>query len=256
MTTDLLERFHVLLPVFKDNAGRYQPPKDVIDLEPSPTRVANSAMAPQSPQWGPNPNGQRLIERMNMVSMRQQPQQPKPQRQQRANSSHSSAAISIIATPNVAPDNNPLWGENRGFAHQYVGSSSASDRSEPESQEDAFPALSTATKTPTVAPPTKGMSRRVMRINSQKASTPSPTAANGTLLEMAKEYNLHNMKTALQDGLEGVRGFAGEIKLGAKLGKVLWRNLSGDVQKKIWEFRDIKDIVMKEHGVRPVFSDM
>lgn len=58
------------------------------------------------------------------------------------------------------------------------------------------------------------------------------------------------------DSLEGVRGFKGDIKLGAKLGKVLWSNLTTETQKKIWDFHDIKDIVMKECGVAPLFNNM
>lgn len=58
------------------------------------------------------------------------------------------------------------------------------------------------------------------------------------------------------DSLEGVRGFKGDIKFGAKLGKVLWGNITADTQKKIWDFHDIRDIVMKERGVVPLFNGM
>lgn len=32
--------------------------------------------------------------------------------------------------------------------------------------------------------------------------------------------------------------------------------MTQDVQTRIWELLDIKDIVMKEHGIKPVFNDM
>lgn len=54
--------------------------------------------------------------------------------------------------------------------------------------------------------------------------------------------------------LEGVRGFKGDIKFGAKLGKVLWGNMTAETQKKIWDFHDIRDIVVKERGVVPLFN--
>lgn len=44
--------------------------------------------------------------------------------------------------------------------------------------------------------------------------------------------------------------------LSNRLGKVLWTNLTSEIQRKTWEFREIKDIVVKEHGVRPLFNDV
>ncbi|KAI8146208.1 hypothetical protein BJV82DRAFT_600905 [Fennellomyces sp. T-0311] len=98
--------------------------------------------------------------------------------------------------------------------------------------------------------------RRVMRLTSQKSSRGSPSPPKSMLM-MAREYNMHNMKEALSEGLEAARQFRGEVTLTAKLGKVLWRNLPTSTEKtKVWGFMDIKDICMKEHKVKPEFNNV
>jgi gentisate 1,2-dioxygenase len=122
--------------------------------------------------------------------------------------------------------------------------------------EDDFPSLpTTQAKKPSVKAPGKGMQRRVMRISSQKAPPPSPSGPSN-VQSLCRDYNLHNVKLALTEGLEHVRGLRGDIRLGAKLGKVLWNNVSPEVQKKMWKFQDIKDLAMRENKVMPVFNNV
>lgn len=56
--------------------------------------------------------------------------------------------------------------------------------------------------------------------------------------------------------LSGVRGFKGDIKLSAKLGKILWSNVTPEIQKQIWNFQDLKDILVKERGLQPNFNNL
>ncbi|KAI8376071.1 uncharacterized protein BYT42DRAFT_373527 [Radiomyces spectabilis] len=275
---------YVLLPVFKDASGQYQKPKDMIDLSPP---AMPKAPIPAAPQWVPHQHfqeqqayNQRMLNETMSAAQTTPKKQPRPKPpQQRGSGSMRPSAPSTpsgqtsplpewapVDYQNIAPDSTPLWGEHRTFMTERSttprpssGNSYASHAAPPvaspvaKPQED-FPALPSAPKKPSMASQMQGLQRRVMRLNLQKAGRPKPPTKS--LLEMAKEYNLHNMKTALEDGLNGVRGFRGEIKLGAKLGKVMWDNLSADVRKKIWQFQEIKDVVVKELGVRPVFNNM
>ncbi|CAO3585078.1 unnamed protein product [Absidia cylindrospora] len=109
---------------------------------------------------------------------------------------------------------------------------------------DDFPTLPTkSAKTPSVQAASKGMQRRVMRINSQKAPFPTANPSSTTIHEQCRNYNFYNAKLALTEGLENLRGIRGEIKFGAKMGKILW-------------FQDIKDLAMKENKVVPVFNNV
>lgn len=67
---------------------------------------------------------------------------------------------------------------------------------------------------------------------------------------------MNNTTNSLCNRLNGIRGFKGKIKLSAKLGKVLWTNLTPEIQKQMWGLRDTKDIVMAQRGVEPRFSEM
>jgi hypothetical protein len=40
------------------------------------------------------------------------------------------------------------------------------------------------------------------------------------------------------------------------VGKVLWTNVKPEINGKIWEFSDINDIVVRELGVCPRFTNM
>ncbi|OBZ90180.1 hypothetical protein A0J61_01768 [Choanephora cucurbitarum] len=92
--------------------------------------------------------------------------------------------------------------------------------------------------------------RRVMRIVPQKSSSVMNQQTE-SMLHRVKRYNYYMIKNALEEGLEAVRGFRGEIRLSAKLGKVMWSNINGDISHKVWNLQDINDIVVKELGAKP-----
>ncbi|KAI8886986.1 hypothetical protein K501DRAFT_52311 [Backusella circina FSU 941] len=99
--------------------------------------------------------------------------------------------------------------------------------------------------------------RRVMRIVNLKSA--HVVAAASTMprnpWEVKEEYNFDHIKMALEEGLGAVRGFKGEVKLCAKLGKILWGRVDATVHKRIWDYTEIKDIVVRELGAVPHFSE-
>ncbi|KAF7729867.1 hypothetical protein EC973_003601 [Apophysomyces ossiformis] len=280
---NLIRPLYVLLPVFKDAKGVYAKPKDLVDAQVPCVMPVTMMPAPQwvSHQQRQAAENQRALNKaMQNVSIRQQQQQASPQKAQ-----PSSVMVTTPHPSGPQRDNEmPLWGENRGFVNNFALPSGNFSPAPPTSPlptqqahlpEDDFPSLSAAPPRPTIAPVPPQKGRRVLRLTPQKANSAarSPsTPSSQSLLQMygwsalasinvpfsirAREYNLGNIKSALTDGLEGVRGYRGEIRLGAKFGKVLWCDLPSDVQKRIWEFSDIKDIVMKEHGAKPKFNDV
>ncbi|KAI7899635.1 uncharacterized protein BX663DRAFT_459977 [Cokeromyces recurvatus] len=234
---------HVILPVFKGKDNQYQKPRELISA-PSQT------ISPQKWKQHQQPIAQKelsLDERMKLASL------------EFGRGGRNSPNV------NIAPDQKPLWGENKSYVirpsvqaappnpQSFVSTSTSSYASPSPSKSDLvedFPAL------PVHAPaPKKAPTRRVMRLKSQKSASVAkmPSKSN---MEIMKEYNLHNIKTALEEGLTTVRGFKGDIKISAKLGKVLWSNVTPEIQKRIWNFPDLKDNLMQERGIQPNFNDV
>ncbi|KAI8078021.1 uncharacterized protein B0P05DRAFT_471183 [Gilbertella persicaria] len=243
---DLLEPpsapLHVIIPSFKNNAGSFQKPFELIDAVPK-------TIAPLQQQW---------VQRQAPVRSSSQQKLSIDERMRLASLEHKKASF---GNPNygMAPDQRPLWGENKTFVVNPSAQSIAKQQQQqqvsaaPAEPVDDFPALPTA---PRVAMPKKGSARRVMRLTSQKASPATAKQSPHNHLKAVKEYNLFNIKSALEDGLTGVRGFKGDIKLSAKLGKVFWNKVTPEIQKQIWNFQDLKDILVKEHGISPKFNNV
>lgn len=232
---------YVMLPVFKDKNGKDRKPKD----------LSTAAPQNQTPQWmSQKKPGQELSleERMRLATLE-----------------HKKKGFGNVSA-GLAPDQTPLWGENKNYVVRPSASAAKPATPTPmpapvvqKRPEEDFPSLgsSSAPARPTIKQPTKN-TRRVLRIGSQKASRassspPSPAMSN---LDIVREYNLANIKTALTDGLNSVRGFKGTVKFNAKLGKVLWTNLTPEIQKKIWDFHEVKDILVEGHKLLPRFNNV
>lgn len=216
------------MPVFLDkNTNEFtNPPKDLImtNSEQQTNKQANSL----------------LDRRMQLVqdSMKQNNVKQEIQYQ---NSSRNSSEAGSNDSDRFQP---PLWGSDRNFTTvyntgelEYITSerlSRAFTPPPPPSQSSTsnmpmlkdFPLLQTdfhlTPKKSTAYKPTLSINptpqqRRVLRIVPQKAariiSSPSPSISQ---LNRVKDYNYNNIKSTLSKGLEGVRGFKGEIKLYAK----------------------------------------
>ncbi|GAA5800274.1 hypothetical protein HPULCUR_005700 [Helicostylum pulchrum] len=236
---------YVMLPVFKDKNGQEQKPKDLLTAPPQN----------QPPQWMSQKKPEQdlsLEDRMRLATLE-----------------HKKKGLGNV-NAGLAPDQTPLWGENKNYvvrpsASAVVTPVTPTPRPAPVVQkrpEENFPSLGSSSAPPprpTIKKPTKN-TRRVLRVVSQKSPKASPSPAPPppamSNLDIVREYNLGNIKTALTDGLNSIRGFKGTVKLNAKLGKVLWTNLSPDIQKKVWDFYDVKDILMEGHKVLPRFNNV
>ncbi|KAL9556054.1 hypothetical protein PS6_002548 [Mucor atramentarius] len=248
---DILERpsapLYVILPAFKDRTGKYAKPVDLLD----------SAQQNPTQQWVQRQREQQQMQQESAMSL--------DERMRMATLEHKKRGFGNT-NAGMAPDLTPLWGENKNYVVRSSAQPSARPpvsrpnngapepppRREPEND---FPSL------PSAAPrvmPKKTNTRRVMRLTNQKASAAvSPGIPRSpSNMENLRVYNFHNIKTALEEGLNGVRGFKGDVKLSAKIGKVLWNQITPDVQKQIWTYTDLNDRLMKNSGVKPVFNNI
>ncbi|OBZ82371.1 hypothetical protein A0J61_09580 [Choanephora cucurbitarum] len=250
---------HVIIPSFKNNAGAFQKPAELIDAprQPSVAMMQQRQQQQQQQQWAQRQQEQ--AKRQQQLSLEEQ--------MRLASFQHKPVSF---GNPDIgmAPDQSPLWGENKSFvvrpSEQSVLKQQQQQQQKFQQQQqhspapatpvDDFPALPTA---PRVTTQKKGPARRVMRLTNQKAS-PAAASRQSSIshLQAVKEYNLFNIKSALEDGLNGVRGFKGDIKLSAKMGKIFWTKITPEIQKQIWNFQDLKDILVKEHGIQPHFNDL
>ncbi|KAL9548785.1 hypothetical protein MBANPS3_005528 [Mucor bainieri] len=239
---DLLERpsspLYVILPAFKDRTNKYAKPVDLLDTaQQSPTQ-----------QW---------VQRQQHQQMHHEASLSLDERMRMATLEHKRGYGNVNA--GMAPDLVPLWGENKN----YVMRSSAQPPAQSPGSRNGAPALNEPKddfpSLPSAAPrvvPKKTNTRRVMRLTSQKASAAVSSGIPRSVsnMENLRVYNFHNIKTALEEGLNGVRGFKGDVKLSAKIGKVLWSQITPDVQKQIWTYTDLNDRLMANAGVKPVFN--
>jgi ribosomal protein L12E/L44/L45/RPP1/RPP2 len=236
--------YFVMLPVTKDRNGNYRKPKDLLAAPPAQHQVQPSPQLVIQQQLS-------LDERMRQATLEHK----------RNDFGNQSAGM--------APDLTTLWGENKLFRvnSSASGPSSSSKSSTPSNGRmmqpqqprqqpvNDFPSLPSGSSPKPSIKKQQPNTRRVLRVTNQKASAAVATPQKSNL-DIVREYNLHNIKTALEDGLSGVRGFKGKVKLSARLGKVLWTKVNTNLQKQIWEFQDIKDIAMGHRGIEPVFNDM
>lgn len=153
---------HVILPAFKNSSGNYQKPREIIDVPQHQQQWVQRQQ--QELQLQQQQQRMNLEERMRMASLE-----------------HKNA----YNNPNsgLAPDQIPLWGENKTFisrpsvqpARSQTPSSSGTSPIKKEPVDD-FPSLPSA---PRVSNTKKAPARRVMRLTNQKsaavASSPSKT---------------------------------------------------------------------------------
>ncbi|KAI8068342.1 hypothetical protein BC940DRAFT_326170 [Gongronella butleri] len=266
--------FYVLLPVFQDPSGKFLPPADL--LPPAQHQQQ------QQHQQQRRLSQQQPYKQQAMASSRAgpstRPAPPQLYQQQQQNQRHPQgygaappaspshgrqSAMSTTSTDTTLYDTDsndasvPTWGGNRIQApssnHAY---SPAAERWEttasPNLSTSDFPGLPGKPTKPTVHQG-KPQQRRVIRITPQKSSN---GASNTSVSEQCRQYNYHNAKQVLTEALETARCIKGDIRFGAKYGKVLWSNIPQDSLKRIWQKEDIKDLAMKEMGITPVFSNV
>ncbi|KAG9300263.1 hypothetical protein G9A89_011336 [Geosiphon pyriformis] len=74
--------------------------------------------------------------------------------------------------------------------------------------------------------------------------------------KLVRNYNFEQMKNVFTEGLEHARAHKGEIKFYGHLGKVLFIQVPPHVTTKYWEFTDLKDVLMGQLGISPMFTDV
>ncbi|KAG1053442.1 hypothetical protein G6F43_004474 [Rhizopus delemar] len=229
--------YYVLLSALKDDKGDYQRPKYLLDVS-APPMFAGTSCAQAAKKHSPQQRLEMsLEERMKRVNLKTD----------FSNTQHD-----------IAPDQQSLWGENKNDVHMSrmqttptCNPATSSATPPPKSSQDDFPALPS---TPRKALLSKGPQRRVVRELPERSGHATPKTKSHS--EMLRQYNYHCMRTNLAEGLESVRGFKGNIKLSASLGKILWTDIKPEMQKKIWRYQQVNEILMKEQGIRPVFNGL
>lgn len=165
---------YVIIPSIKNNQGVFQKPRELLDAPPQ------GHMPPQQQQW---------VQRQQLQQQQQREQEMSlDERMRLASLEFSGKKAYGNVSAGLAPDQRPLWGENKTFvtnaSAQVVraGSSSRAPMPPPavvnqEPKED-FPALGATT--PKVVPK-KSPARRVMRITNQKSSSGSSSPDNSII---------------------------------------------------------------------------
>ncbi|KAI9491692.1 hypothetical protein BDB00DRAFT_476456 [Zychaea mexicana] len=267
---------YILIPSFKDpKSGRFMRPRSLQDS----SQILNSPGKQQKPSENSPSIYDQLDERFGRVQMSSPVMSP----------STSWSSGQLTGRTNAPQGQNVLWGEQK----YTVSPSNSSGRGRGRGRGGNSPATTPAERPRWGAPPpgsvtnedfpslgggspgrgggqsqqqrgrgwntnnTNGRGRRVMRLTPQKSSRGGSPSPPKSMLAMAKEYNMHNIREGLTEGLETARQFRGEVTLVAKLGKVLWRDIPDSFEKsKIWPYTEIKDVCMKEHKIRPCFNNV
>ncbi|CAG8708231.1 12456_t:CDS:2, partial [Dentiscutata heterogama] len=73
--------------------------------------------------------------------------------------------------------------------------------------------------------------------------------------KMLRDYNLTQISRVLSEGLEYVRSQREEIRLFGSLGKVLFTKVPPNVSNKLWDFLELKDVIVGEHGICPLYRN-
>ncbi|CAG8445075.1 7771_t:CDS:10 [Dentiscutata erythropus] len=84
--------------------------------------------------------------------------------------------------------------------------------------------------------------------NNSNASSVNGNGVPSTPGKMLRDYNLSQISRVLSEGLEYVRSQREEIRLFGSLGKVLFTKVPPNVSNKLWDFLELKDVIVGEHG--------
>lgn len=260
-------RLFILLPVYNDSEGRYQKPTDLIE---NPQEIMSRKSLSSESQILQQYEQQRQLYQQQRQQQQYQPQQPRKSSQHMQNEFQQSTwgqnqyTSSSSAVSEQWREHVPIRATSSSelsTMQNYSGYYSLSSQASPEvstSSQDDFPSLPVKqAKKPSIQPPGKEMKRRVLRINNQKASNDIDQLNSyiDTLqLDPCFSQTLYDTKRALSAGLELARGFRGKVKFGAKLGHVLWSNVTTEIQKKIWPYTDIYSVLVKQRNVKPFFN--
>ncbi|CAG8512681.1 15528_t:CDS:10, partial [Cetraspora pellucida] len=90
--------------------------------------------------------------------------------------------------------------------------------------------------------------------NNSNASLNGTNMSN-TFGKILRDYNHIQISRVLSEGLEYVRSQKEEVRLFGSLGKVLFTKVPPNVSNRLWDFTDLKDVIIGEHGVCPMYRN-
>ncbi|KAG1501432.1 hypothetical protein G6F45_003261 [Rhizopus arrhizus] len=173
---------------------------------------------------------------------------PKPKRQYQPPKRSTNRSPKTPSSPYLEIKHNH-WGLNRDFKNVYNNSQSQQYITA-EKLAEAF------SKPQIVQSPLQEKEDSLLLQNFPVLVNPAQDTNQRQDIVRVKDYNFHNIKYALEAGLEASRGHKGEVMLSAKIGKLLWFNEKRQDLQKLWNPFDVKDIIVGELGVRPCFNDI
>ncbi|KAG0329210.1 hypothetical protein BGZ99_003100 [Dissophora globulifera] len=96
--------------------------------------------------------------------------------------------------------------------------------------------------------------RRTMRtLPSLQASPALASSSLPQFVDKLRSYNMRRSSEAIRNGLAELRGHRKEIRLVGRLGSVLYPS-DPSVLSHVWEYTQLENVIVRERGVRPVFS--
>ncbi|KAI9289185.1 hypothetical protein BC943DRAFT_316166 [Umbelopsis sp. AD052] len=295
-----IQAFFVLIPAFKDNQGKYMPPKlmvedqtiestNVSDASSSSPRsfslidadkleVASPSIDTSSIPKSPPATNPSKIPQFHVLTSSNGATKPKETIAKEAPTVVKQAKMVLSQTP-PKPDVPVLTSNSKSKVLTIQSSTwpqTAVQTRQPWSEisepadlsigEDSFPPLDKSSKaSPTKTVASSGrkqddvsqMNRqfRVMRLTQLPADTLTPES-DLSPVEALRAYNFHTIYATLHEAFEDVRGYKGDLRFSASLGKVLWSNIKPEVQQKIWEYTDLRDIVQNQYGAVSQFNNI
>ncbi|PKY39580.1 hypothetical protein RhiirA4_393647 [Rhizophagus irregularis] len=98
--------------------------------------------------------------------------------------------------------------------------------------------------------------KRAIRQQNPNKNNYSGAENRPTIGKMVRDYNFAKMKDALLERLEYARVCKGEVRFFGSLGKAYFTKVNEVVNGKLWDYTELKDIIVSGHGVNPRFNEI
>jgi len=98
--------------------------------------------------------------------------------------------------------------------------------------------------------------KRSIRQQNPNKNDYSGTENKPTIGKMVRDYNFSKMKDALVERLEYARVRKGEVRFFGSLGKAYFTKVNEEVKAKLWDYTELKDIIVSGYGVNPRFNEI
>ncbi|GES92194.1 hypothetical protein GLOIN_2v1592315 [Rhizophagus clarus] len=98
--------------------------------------------------------------------------------------------------------------------------------------------------------------KRSIRQQNPNKNNYSDAENKPTIGRMVRDYNFAKMKNVLVERLEYARARKGEVRFFGSLGKAYFTKVNEEVKGKLWDFSDLKDVIVSGYGVNPRFNEI